>query len=261
MRRDKLIKTALKRSYERNREDYLVRERHQDSIILWIVGLSSATIIILLSNNIPRPSSNFTIILYSFLTAIIAGVLFRIARYYLEELELNALDYGIQYLETEMLGVTAPIDVNRAPAEVIQRSLKELGYDLSGLIKNDMPIEQLRQIYDKFAESYHAEEEKGIIDIYRFLETFEGKKNPHEGSSTDELLKNMSKATIRKTFRFVKNTLYMFTTLSFIVAVILGVTSFGQSLKSTDTLNSNESYQEVDRGKSSETNIKGLKTK
>ena len=231
MRRDKLIKTALKKSYERNREDYIVRERHQDSIILWIVGLSFATIIMLLSNKISMPSSHFAIILYLFLTSIIAGILFRIVRYYLEDLELNALDYGIQYLETELLGVTAPIDISRAPAEIIQRSLKELGYDLCGLIKNDMPIEQLREIYNKFAERYRAEEEKGIKDIYRFLEIFEGKKNPYEESSIDELIKNISNTPRRKTFRFFKNALYLLTTLSFILAVILSVTSFGQSFK------------------------------
>jgi len=200
------------------------RKRHTDDVVVWIAGLSTAAIALILSS-IKAPLVDVVFLKVSvglFLLSLISAVVYRSYYYSLGEWEASAFLSFQGYCFGVSLEIYGPIEItDDLTKEQIAESLKEdLGQNFDNWLENENITRDLWvQLYNNWAELWDRQEQEGLKNLGRAFAPLAGK----EPNETEKLfLSPIEETSLGKgiaRLRKLSFLAYNLTTLFFVLAV------------------------------------------
>jgi hypothetical protein len=237
LRTDEQIGSYLRVWIPEFRKDYVERLRQTDRVIVWLVGLSTGGLALLLSQYSKIDSGLYCHIKWAtifLVSAIISGVVFRGVFYLTEALEVSHLFNIEGFCHGIGLEANGPraLPETCTPADIVGYLKDDMGSDgYEEWLKDDLPRDFWVKVYMGQADLWNQFEKDGMRRLGEIMAPFVGKsveegaaillENPEQKRKSVELLKVLRK---------VRDGAYYFTLLCFLLAIVtisVGVISFG----------------------------------
>lgn len=236
LRSDEQIGSYLKVWIPEFRKDYVERLRQTDRVIVWLVGLSTGGLALLLSQY-----SKLDFALYGYIkwasiflvVAIVSGVIFRGIFYLTEALEVSHLFNLEGFCHGIGMEANGPRTLPEActPVDIVGYLREDMGSEgYEKWLNDNLPRDFWVKVYTGQADLWNQFEKDGMRRLGEILAPFLG-KSVEEGEAI--LLENpeQKKRSVKllNVLRKVRDGAYYFTLLGFLLAVVtisIGVISF-----------------------------------
>lgn len=233
-RPDKAFARLLRDHFLAFKELFFESGKQQDSIAVWLVGMSTGAIAIMISQVGKLNSALYPTLKWSvgFLTGtIVLGLLFRIFHLFLQDRERSDMSFIVSWLSgfmqpSEEPPVELPED---AKAGFIAWLLyKHMGQDIDPdwltYIENENDVEYWKKRYEDHTETFHLLEEEKRKSIIRIFETFSAVMADLEGQPPlkyEDIKKTDKSMGVKKRrLRNICKYLYTLMCISFAVSVL-----------------------------------------
>ncbi len=228
--RDELFANYVRVAFPDAEREYSNIARSSVDVGVWLVGLSTAVLALILSSTSVGEALNIwayrcAIIIFSLvvLLAVIQRILFHI---------VERLKWPISFqLRTMLLFLT---DTTRLAndlqnywtvSDIVKRLKDDFGVDYSFLIENNVPIDQVREAYNKQLEIHRKYEKEGEARLAKILcahfgESIE-KEKKYFGSGEIDYEKIRTKARFANNISFAADLAYYSSAIAFAIGIII----------------------------------------
>ncbi|MFA6384770.1 MAG: hypothetical protein WCY10_05310, partial [Candidatus Omnitrophota bacterium] len=179
-RLDELLANFFRRIIPNYRQDFFERNRQTDNIIVWLVGISTGFLVLIISQFDKLKSINIIVLKYTVffsLLTILLGVMYRILFYFCEGAQsqiLFSLECAISALCDPPAFVPRDFSLENDPIIIAEYLKNEMNYDCDSLLQYHMPIEEWRDFYNKHIILWKKQEQDGLDMIQKLIaDTFD----------------------------------------------------------------------------------------
>lgn len=225
--RDKRIMEYFKEFYLKNKNDFFENQRQTDRIVVWLFGISSSAIALILfqtNNTKAIEMLNLKFAVACLVLTLIFGVIYR-ACYYrkelLESLSLIEFEAYCAIVTSEVYGPLGVNDMHTIP-EIAEKLKTEMGYDCTRWLQSNLPREFWVKSYNDWADFWRKSEEAGLKALGR---AFSKVANVSEEIGEKILMDNKkenkkNKINVRTVLTFLCEYSYYLMLLTFILSAI-----------------------------------------